>query len=292
MIIFSPLYADDLQFAGMHDSGKTTFIAAIWDYVNSEKKGKKLILNTLANSENQYLDSIRSEWLKCQKVTRTNLGKIENVRMNLLKSENQENVLIEIPDMSGELFAEHFQSREWSIEYGNVINEVSGILIFINPEDTKNRTNFLADSNALIEALGGEPEGNEDIEFASWNEEMTSNQVKLVETLQFIYSRSNSEFPIKISVIVSRWDLLESAHGETPESWIQLQMPLFFQYLKCNPVSFKSAFYGVSAQGGNYDEPTELEKLRELEAYDRPKVKIDGNFINDLAEPVIWITQD
>lgn len=280
-----------ILFAGMYDSGKTTFIAALWDYVNSEKEIKNLALNTLANSENEYLDMIRSEWLQCKKVTRTNLAKTENVKMNLLKSSNSENVLIEIPDISGELFSNHFQLREWSKDYDSLINEINGILLFINPADKKNRTDFIVDANEMESELGGTVEGNESVDFATWSEEFTSNQVKLVETLQFIESRKNSGLPLKISVIVSRWDLVESDGGGTARSWVQLQMPLLYQYLICNSHQFNTAFYGVSAQGCNYDDPEEVKRMFDLEPFERPLVKADSEFINDLTAPIVWLTE-
>src|SRR5258706_11612782 len=148
-----------ILFAGMHDSGKTTFIAALWDYVNSAKQDKRLKLNSLANSENEYLEMIRSEWLQCKKISRTNLNKAENVKMNLSKVENNEHLLIEIPDISGELFNIHFQTREWALEYNTLVNEISGILLFINPLDTKNTVKFTSDQIEIEDTLENNEEG-------------------------------------------------------------------------------------------------------------------------------------
>jgi len=280
-----------ILFAGMYDSGKTTFIAALWAYVNSDKKGKQLKLNTLVNSENEYLDTIRAEWLQCKKVTRTNLNKTENVKMNLLNESNSENVILEIPDISGELFSNHFQTREWTVEYDSLVNEINGILLFINPTDKKNRTNFIADSLEIVKELGGTPENNENVNFATWSDEHTSNQVKLVETLQFIETKKDMVTPIKVSVIVSRWDLIEEEGCPSPEKWLQTNMPLLYQYLKCNTNYFKPSYFGVSAQGCDYDNEDDVDRMLEVEPFERPFIRLETEVIKDLTAPIIWLTE-
>lgn len=280
-----------ILFAGMYDSGKTTFIAALWAYVNSDKKDKHLKLNTLANSENEYLDTIRAEWLQCKKVTRTNLNKTENVKMNLLNESNSENIILEIPDISGELFGNHFQLREWTSEYDSLINQVNGILLFINPNDKKNRTDFIVDSLEIVKELGGTPENNENVTFATWSEEHTSNQVKLVETLQFIEARKDIVAPIKVSVMVSRWDLIEGEGSPSPEKWIQTKMPLLYQYLKCNTNYFSPFYFGVSAQGCDYDNPDDVNRMLEVEPFERPFIRLEKEVLKDLTAPIIWLTE-
>lgn len=304
----TPIEHNRILFAGMHDSGKTTYIAALWDYVNSDKADKKLLLNTLANSENQYLEKIRSEWLQCEKVSRTNLNEGETVRMNINRADNEQNIILEIPDISGELFKLHFQSREWDEDYNGIVKEMRGLLLFINPQDKKNRTVYLADLNEVEKLLEAEVISDElteeekkeqekkkeikieaILEFAPWSDEYTSNQVKLVETLQFVKDQKSSQSSIQVSVIVSRWDIIEQATAGEPETWLEAKMPLLHQYLTCNEDFFKSKYFGVSAQGGNYKK--EKIDLLKKDPHDRPKVKVGNEFINDITEPIIWLTQ-
>ena len=299
-----------ILFAGMHESGKTTFIAALWDYINSDKADKKLSLKSLANSENQYLEKIRAEWLRCKKVTRTNLNESETVRMNVLNASSGKNLILEIPDISGELFNSHFQHREWDSDYENIVRQMGGVLLFINPKDKRNRAQYIADAVEIefeIEAelneelksdiqvaleTPKEPTAVNSIDFPQWSEEQTSNQVKLVETLQFIASQIEVQSPMRISVVISRWDLIEANGSETPLSWLQTKMPLLHQYLICNDDIFKLQVFGVSAQGGDYSREHERNRLLGLEPHDRILVKIENSFINDIAEPIIWLTEN
>lgn len=280
-----------ILFAGMHDSGKTTYIAALWDYINSDKKDKNFILNTLADSENEYLEKIRSEWLQCKKVTRTNLN-TESVKMNLCSTENQENIIIEIPDFSGELFNNHFQHREWSTEYNDLIRNLSGIVLFINPKDEKNRMQFISDAVEIEEMLKIPGlDVNEEVVHTSWSQEYSSHQVKLVEALQFVENYREESFPVRVSVIISRWDLLYKT-GISPEQWLKLQLPLLDQYLLCNSKSFKVTYFGISAQGGDYSISQDVERLLSMEPYERPIVRFGDTNINDLTAPINWLTRN
>ena len=297
-------------FAGMHESGKTTFIAALWDYINSGKADKKLSLKSLANTENQYLEKIRSEWLQCMKVTRTNLNESETVQMNVLNTASEKNLILEIPDISGELFNSHFQNREWDTYYENIVNQMGGILLFVNPKDKRNRAQYIADALAIEFEMENEfnekaesnaqdtletqkePTEISSVNFPQWSEEHTSNQVKLVETLQFIASRIEIHIPMRISVVISRWDLIEDNGSGTPLSWFYTKMPLLHQYLICNEAIFQFQVFGVSAQGGDYMKNDERSRLLSLEPHDRVIVKLENSFINDISIPIIWLTEN
>jgi hypothetical protein len=302
-----------ILFAGMHESGKTTFIAALWDYINSNKTDKKLILNTLANYENQYLEKIRSEWLQCIKVTRTNLNESETVHMDVLNATSSKNLILEIPDISGELYNSHFQHRQWNTDYENIVSHMQGILLFINPKDKRNRTKYIADALTIESEIESELDDKSNIEgtksdnqnalktpeetsvdksidFTNWIEEYTSNQVKLVETLQLIASRVIIQSPMRVSVVISKWDLIETNGSGTPLLWLKTNMPLLHQYLICSDDIFQILVYGVSAQGGDYGNEQERKRLLALEPHDKLQVKIENDFINDITAPIIWLT--
>lgn len=172
-----------------------------------------------------------------------------------------------------------------------MIHQVNGVLLFINPNDKKNRTEFIADSLEIVKGLGGTPESNDNVNFAAWSEEHTSNQVKLVETLQFIEARKDIVEPIKVSVMVSRWDLIEDEDCPSPEKWIQTKMPLLYQYLKCNTNYFKPSYFGVSAQGCDYDNQDDVNRMLEVEPFERPFIRLENEVVKDLTAPIIWLTE-
>ncbi|MGH8667449.1 MAG: hypothetical protein ACREUX_24605 [Burkholderiales bacterium] len=101
------------------------------------------------------------------------------------------------------------------------------------------------------------------------------------------------------AVMLSAWDKA-SGEGLRPSDFLRVKLPLLQQYLTTNPHQWDMRVYGVSAQGGDYDEvkagaqPTKsAEDLREL---DQPSTRIDltdgVSRSNDLTIPLAWLLGD
>jgi len=81
---------------------------------------------------------------------------------------------------------------------------------------------------------------------------------------------------------------------------LDAKLPLLAQYLRRNSNSWTAQVYGLSAQGGDYDDydATEADSARkpqaeELRRLDRPSTRIrvveDGRETHDLTEPLAWL---
>lgn len=76
--------------------------------------------------------------------------------------------------------------------------------------------------------------------------------------------------------------------GTTPEEWCRRLLPLLNQYLAANDDRFATAFFGVSAQGGDYSNAAELRKAHHR-ASDRIRVVSGDEISHDITVPVRWV---
>jgi len=284
-----------ILLAGMPSSGKTTYIAGLWYFVSQNMDNKSLILDSLTGSNDQYLNNIRQKWVEYKKVPRTSRGSEsgEPVRMNLIRSTDQKKLVLNIPDFSGEIFNEQFEFREWSQEFNNEINTTDGVILFIDPNDSNNKPHLLFHSNEITSAMGEHDFNVTEMSINEWKHEYTPIQTKLVDFLQFLDYKRKLPAGFKIAIIVSSWDEIIKAYDAiTPLNWIENNLPLFHQYIVCNKHLFSIEYFGVSAQGGDYENPNSLEDLLSKDPLERIIVQQGEEISNDIAKPILWITTD
>jgi hypothetical protein len=295
--------------SGLPGTGKTTFIAALWCYVKSDATEKSLTVNSLAGVEHEYLNSIANDWME-YKIPGRSLQNthFEKVILPLKRVSDSQAVTLEIPDIAGEKFRDHFDMREWSFEFDSLLHDVTGILVFVNPLAANNQPKFIADaieSEALFEenAMNADPpitQGGSAKKEASevppkptltnWDIKFVPNQVKIVEGLQFLHHHKTLQKPLKLSIIISAWDAVPGAEELEPEQWLENNLPMLSQYLQCNVDKFTSCFFGVSAQGCDYEKDAEVDALIEKPLHDRVKIKQGKNTDTDITQTIIWMT--
>ncbi|MTD67667.1 hypothetical protein [Flavobacterium sp. LC2016-13] len=276
-----------ILFSGLPESGKTTFLAALWYFIFNNVEQGEYMHDSLEDSELEYLNLISRNWASCRDVIRTNQNKIEFVDIKIIHKDSGESMILNVPDISGETFKTHFADREWDEEFDYILDNVEGILLFIDPRDVKNKPRFIYhESQNYI--YFGESMINTNLE-QSWTEELVPSQVKLVDFLQMIdFNKPN--ILRKVSVIISCWDVVKQDH--TPEMWCKNELPLLHQYLTSNEEIFKVRYFGVSSQGGSYEKETTKEALLAIDPLDRIKVT-DGTCIsNNILSPILWITNE
>lgn len=280
-----------ILLAGLHNTGKTTYIAALSYMLSNFDESFPFRLGSLENGEDEYLSIIANAWMRLEPVPRTNHTKLqgESVSINVINNSDGEKFSLQIPDFSGETFRRQFENREWDQEFEETVRGLSGMMLFINPTDVNNRPKLLIARNEAEQALGIF-NTNHGVEFKPYSTEDTCNQVKLADCLQFITQYASTRFPIKLAVVVSMWDQVQTLGEESsPTDWIKYQTPLLYQYLSCNSEYFCTKFFGISSQGGDYEE---REKIVELDSMKRVLVVDDFSASNDITQPIVWITND
>lgn len=294
--------------SGLPGTGKTTFIAALWCYVKSNTTAKTLAVNSLAGVEHEYLNSIANDYMAYEIPGRSLQNThYEKVVMPLKKISDSQPVTLEIPDIAGEKFRDHFDMREWSKEYDDLLQDVKGMLVFVSPLSQNNRPQFIADA-AEMEALLEEEEETSEKETAAaaqaetmeappkptltnWDVKYVPNQVKIVEGLQFLLHHKNIAKPLKLSVIISAWDTVPGTEELEPETWLEYNLPLLHQYLQCNTDKFTSRCFGVSGQGCDYNKEEQVDAIAGKPVYERITVKHGTATTTDITQPIIWMTE-
>lgn len=239
---------------GLPNAGKTTYLSALWHVLNNSINCSNKLKIGKIGSDAKYLDSLSGKWADADPLDRTKTGEeAKNIRIEVL--DELGNVFeIRFPDLSGETFQGQYERREISNDLFDYINNSDGIMVFINVNDIRQTT---AISEIDEENKDENKKGKEiAIRRPAIDDPM---QVQLIEHLKFIEEISN-EKKYNLGIVLSAWDVVKSLKLEqNPEEFLRSRMNMLWQFLYTNK-NYKTKFWGVSAQGGDLNEPTLLDK--------------------------------
>lgn len=282
---------------GLPSAGKSSYIAALYHIVEQGLVSESLQLKSMFGQNSQYLHDLGKSWLSGIKLGRTQIPDERVATLSLVDPSSGQEIELHIPDMSGETFAEQWERRLCTKEYLDLLNEVTGLLLFINPMNLKEPARITTGS-ILAAGLRGDPSdlarqstlssGN-DLQTQGkpakeWSPKGAPTQVKLVEILQFIRCVADKKF--KVAVIISAWDLLYN-HGNTPAEVLIKRLPLLYQYLSANAPSLEYKVYGVSALGGDLEH--DRERLLKKIPSERVIVVDEDGESRDISRPLKWL---
>ena len=281
---------------GLPESGKTTFLAALWHLITERDVPTVLSLDTLGSGERSHLNQISARWRDAKIQDRTETRGNRLVSMNLKDATNIP-VQIAFPDVAGEAYQRMWEERDCDPAIAELLKS-SGVLLFIHA-DTIRPPKWIVDEVALSVELGL-PVPNGDAE-VPWHPRLAPTQVQLVDLLQLLRSAPLDIGPRRLVIMLSAWDKVE-AEGLSPQRYLQEKLPLLAQYLRRAVDGWAWRIYGLSAQGGDYDRieedamcKPEAEKLRNL---DRPSTRIrliqgmhEADETHDLTEPLAWLME-
>lgn len=277
---------------GLPATGKTSFLAALWNAINQDHIQSALVLDKL-DGEYEYVDKICESWLGFEAVGRNQMDIETKVSMWLKERNGDQQVHLTFPDISGETFKQQWATRQLTESYQDCIKTADGGLLFVHPKALVQplRISQIGKLASLVEE--DEEEASAEAEIPNppttpWDIEKAPTQVQMVELLQFLASNQYFKAPFKLALVVSAWDEV-AASKLTPEAWVQQQLPLLDQYLSSHKDKFHVSFFGISAQGGKY-EGNELIAMQSKNPADR--VLVVGKEIenkHDITEPLIWL---
>lgn len=271
---------------GLPGSGKSTYIGALAQMLESDGHNGCLILERYSEDRNE-LEALANEWLRCKPVSRTEGQSTRPIELVVRDSASNEIIKINVPDLSGETFERHCERRTCSQEYAELASGANCAILFVH----SNRTY----QNHPMEPgdTGQAPEDGTEILGDDWGPNKVSGQSKLVEILQTLLFLRDSDSPLRVAIMISAWDLVQSALGTrdpmTPSQFLNSNIALLAQYLECNSQIIEFVVFGVSAQGGNYDDDVTRTCLLEKRPWERGIVtEVDGDH-NDLSRPLRWL---
>ena len=275
---------------GLPGSGKTTFLAALWHIVTERDIETKLKFGGLQAGDGAYLNEIAKQWRRAVVQERTAISGSQLVGMNLL-DERSSTFRMTFPDVPGEAYQRMWESRDCEAKVAEGLR-ATGVLLFIH-SDTIVKPRWLVDEALLAEGMGIEREV-EDGE-VSWQPTLAPTQVQLVDILQMLQRSPFSVGDRRVAVMLSAWDKVEDERVR-PEEFFCAELPLLEQYLRQSTNGWTVKVYGVSAQGGDYDDGSEAvtepsaEALRNLAtASERIKLVDEDSVVHDLTEPIAWL---
>jgi hypothetical protein len=272
-----------ISIIGLPGSGKTTFLAALWELVNEARVAKALRFHSIGSNDQTYLRKILKVWRRATEQRRTRTTGITAVRMNL-QNDAGAVVQIEMPDAPGEDFRSMWEDRA----LGRVLGEslASGNIVLLLNGDQVKAPDWVTERSAQRRATGRQ---KADLLPRDWEPRFAPTQVQLVDLLQMISHAPVGGAGRKIAVMISAWDKAEG-EGLTPHAFLISKLPLLAQYLEAGRDGWTSRVYGVSAQGGEYDGNEEnAERRDDEEAEAKPKAKLkkgrDADRLRDVDVP-------
>lgn len=272
---------------GLPETGKTTFLAALWHVLCANETETELHL-VRYHGDHEYLNAVRERWANAEMQVRTSPNAEAEVSMILAGKTMAKEVEVCIPDLSGESYESAWSYRTLNRERAETIGNAEGVLLFVHPDRIKKEVliSEIADIvNDLDEGCEEEDE-NDASGTVGWDAQEAPTQIQLVDLIQCVL-RLNESRPLRLGVVVSAWDRI--GQEVLPADWIKCELPLLWQYLRCNDSSLVVRFFGVSAQGGRI--PDDVDNLREL---DRPTDRIQvidgtGDISSDITTPLRWL---
>lgn len=232
---------------GAPNAGKSTYLAALWHSVIQTEMPIKFKLKRI-EKDTQYLYNLEQKWLAVEPLERTVIGQEVSELALLLTDENQD-LEVEFPDLSGETFQNIYENREMSQYLYQKICDANAILYFINVENIYHGQLI---SEVSAEIRNGGQEG--------YRERKPSQddptQIQIIDLLQAIAKIKKSQ--VKLGIIFSAWDLIGDMENVNPREYLKNNMNMLWQYLEANCRKFDTAVWGVSALGGKLDDAEEL----------------------------------
>lgn len=319
-----------LMLMGLPESGKSTFIAALWEVVRSNDVTESLQIGTL-HGDYSYINKLHKLWSEGKPLTRTKVGQEGIVSIPLKdRSRNaseRDEIEIVLPDLSGESFDTQWEKRVMSKAYYNHLEEATGLLVFVhsqkfNPGDlidakVKDLDAIISDvisedltqisvpspsstnTSNEVETEDDEPLPQKTIPF---DPEKVPTQTKVVDIIHQSLQLTGNKQIQKIACIISAWDLVKDEF-DSPAEWLEKKMPLLAQFLESNSNRFSPKIYGVSAQGGEL--PTNQksakntllnQRKKELLAKRNPFERIfvtEGKVEHhNITAPIQWLIQE
>ncbi|MCA1441995.1 hypothetical protein I6F07_17590 [Ensifer sp. IC4062] len=281
---------------GGPDSGKTNYISRLWLALNS----KKLTLVAPRNPVDiQYVEGGAAHILSGVFAPRSDTNSRPDdltleIPVRLASDRDGEEVLISVPDVSGELWKEAIQRGDVSHEWMETLKQASGALLFVRVLSNSNVTPL--DWVNAAEYLSWAGEGAPTDE--NGDEILIPTQVALCEMLRFLdetLERVNGT-PPKVAVLITAWDLVDKDRSlGGPTAYLKEEFPLFAgRLLDCSTLDVRT--FGVSIVGGDFEDPAFTAEFHEGVMDEMGYVVVEDpesgvQIIHDVTLPVAWVVE-
>ena len=238
---------------GLHDSGKSTALAALWFSVADRSEHCDWYLaNSDRPADAGFWLSIRDLWLKGEPLERTeHKTKPEVLKLKLRKQNGDERLEIVVPDIAGEDFEKIYESGRFPKNHSKILARSDRMVFFVRVDDYDHPVALTAPARSTTE----KEKSTADDETSSWDPSNMYTGSKIIAVLRGIRELRGKEMA-SITIVLTAWDLIRDE--STPATIMRQRFPLLDQYLRANYVF---TLLGISAQGCNYEDPSSLESI-------------------------------
>jgi hypothetical protein len=285
--------AGSIVMVGLPDSGKTNYIAALWEAL---QKGKGRLSAPVPPDDITYVEEALSCQSRGEFAPRSDKN-IEESRRNFsvtvrLKSQqNAPSIDIVVPDITGELWKGAVETTEITPEWMAELEGAAGAVLFIRLHAESNSapldwvtTDRLLTTSVLNEADQKKSQG-------------IPTQIALCELLRFLehaFPQGGQRGKPRVAVAVTAWDLMDAeTAAKGAGAFLRKEYPLFAGRLD-DIESLDVAVFGVSACGGDFKD--QIFKARYLKGEATGYVAIGGGKTHvverDVTIPIAWVLGD
>jgi len=285
----------NVSIVGLPGSGKTTFLAALWHLIQSGEIPTRLRFASMSNADYAYLNQIVKLWRKATEQGRTQVAGMKSVSMNLVDAADRA-IRVTFPDVPGEDYRTMWEDRK--VDEGLAGNLGAGnIMLLINGDRIKSPA-WITERMHLAKKVENGPAEDP----VRWEPRLAPTQVQLVDLLQHLMRQPLDRGPRRLAVMLGAWDQAEG-EGLSPADFQAARLPLLDQYLKSGRDGWTFRTYGLSAQGGEFDENDannveakvrkDADRLRELDLLSKRIRLLSGEAeFHDLTKPLEWLMGD
>lgn len=276
---------NNIVMVGLPQSGKTTFLAALWHLVTSAEIDTALRFHSLQKGDYTHLNTISKRWREAKPQLRTDLRSSRFVQMNLVDTRGRE-AKVSFPDLSGEVYRMMWETRQCTSDICVWLEEASALLLFVHANTLKYPL-WVIDEREQMAELGLEVTEDDDLG-VQWQPAASPTQVKLVDIVQLIQEAPLNCSPRKIAVALSAWDEVMEDERK-PGEFFGTELPLLSQYVFSVFGLERARVYGVSAQGADYKTMASVLLARDVPSERVIVVDPDGKRSSDLTELLDWL---
>lgn len=289
---------------GLVSTGKTNFLVALDVVLDDQTDPDGLVHHEFA-ANRAYLQPLKEQWLLAEEFKRTDRQQPPPPHPLIVRSPKSGAITgFHLPDLAGETFDAQFETRSFTTEFANRIQNSAGLLLFIHSGHDADHT--LLESAIFMDPVPApSPSGSASAAPApaptvepvkEWSLKNASRQTKLVDLLQFVSEIRTPQNPLRIAIVLSAWDLVEGAPAparselpQEPVRFLSARWPLLDQYLRSQAGAFEFRVYGVSARGGGTT-TADIDRLTSMpKPVERISVLDDTHRSKDLSRPVRWL---
>lgn len=275
---------------GLPGSGKTSYLAALYEVVSHDDLHGAPRLAALPE-DRHYLQGIHERWLRCEPAVRTRDVEVTPTVRFELSFGGEEAQPVAIPDVAGEAVRALWEERRWRNGLDEIVSTADDVMLFLRADavvEPLRVQRILDPASAPPPLVDLDDDDEPDVAARPFNPEQSPTQVKLVDLLQAVIALNNSR-PLALAIVLSAWDRFESS-GVAPLDVLRIRLPLLWQYLIANPELLDFRAFGVSAQGGDFEDPSEARRLLHVEPPSGRMLVTDGDDTShDVSRPLQWL---